>query len=116
MSIDHQKIFIGGQWITPNSDQRAPIINASTEEVIGSVPKCNNTDMDNAVAAAKSAMQDPAWAGLDGKGRAAVLMRFADAVEKRAPELAKSVSLQNGMPINIADMLEAEFVVGILRY
>jgi len=116
MSIDHQKIFIGGQWIAPNSDQRAPIINASTEEVIGSVPKCNNTDMDNAVAAAKSAMQDPAWAGLDGKGRAAVLMRFADAVEKRAPELAKSVSLQNGMPINIADMLEAEFVVGILRY
>jgi len=116
MNIDHQQIFVGGQWITPNSDQRAPIINASTEEVIGSVPKCNTADMDRAVAAAREAMKNPAWAGIDGKGRAAHMRRFADAVEKRGDKLAQSVSLQNGMPINIADQLESAFVVGVLRY
>ena len=42
MSIDHQNIFVGGQWIAPRSTQRSNIINASTEEIIGSVPKCNN--------------------------------------------------------------------------
>lgn len=116
MNIDHQQIFVGGQWITPNSDQRALIINASTEEVIGSVPKCNTADMDRAVAAAREAMKNPAWAGIDGKGRAAHMRRFADAVEKRGDKLAQSVSLQNGMPINIADQLESAFVVGVLRY
>ena len=116
MSFDHHKIFVGGQWITPSSDQRSPIINASTEEVIGSVPKCNTADMDTAVAAARDAMKSPAWGGLDGKGRAAHILRFADAIEKRGKQLAESVSLQNGMPINVADTLESEFVVGVLRY
>ncbi|TVT70600.1 MAG: aldehyde dehydrogenase [Denitromonas halophila] len=116
MSIDHQHIFVGGQWITPSSQQRANVINASTEEVIGSVPKCNNEDMDRAVAAARAAMRNPAWAGIDGKGRAAHMRRFADAIEKRGDRLAQSVSLQNGMPINVADQLESAFVVGLLRY
>jgi len=116
MSFDHQQIFVGGQWVSATSTQRSNIINASTGEVIGSVPKCNNDDMDRAVAAAREAMRNPAWAGLDGKGRAAHLRRFADAVEKRGDRLAQAVSLQNGMPINIADKLESEFVVGLLRY
>lgn len=116
MSIDHQQIFIGGQWVKPTSSQRANIINASTGEIIGSVPKCNNEDMDRAVAAAREALRNPAWGGLDGKGRAAHLRRFADAVEKRGDRLAQSVSLQNGMPINVADQLESAFVVGLLRY
>jgi len=116
MSIDHQQIFVGGQWVNPTSPLRANIINASTGEVIGSVPKCNNEDMDRAVAAAREAMRSPAWAGLDGKGRAAHMRRFADAVEKRGDRLAQSVSLQNGMPINVADQLESAFVVGLLRY
>ncbi|TVT48655.1 MAG: aldehyde dehydrogenase [Denitromonas halophila] len=116
MSIDHQHIFVGGQWITPSSQQRANVINASTEEVIGSVPKCNNEDMDRAVAAARAAMRNRAWAGIGGKGRAAHMRRFADAIEKRGDRLAQSVSLQNGMPINVADQLESAFVVGLLRY
>ncbi|MDY0046120.1 MAG: aldehyde dehydrogenase [Thauera propionica] len=116
MNFDHQQIFIGGQWVTPASTQRSSIINASTGEVIGSVPKCSNADMDRAVAAAREAMRNPSWAGLDGTGRAAHLRRFADAVEKRGDRLAQAVSLQNGMPINVADKLESEFVVGLLRY
>jgi len=116
MTFDHQQIFVGGQWVGPASTQRSNIINASTGEVIGSVPKCNNDDMDRAVAAAREAMRSPAWTGLDCKGRAAHLRRFADAVEKRGDRLAQAVSLQNGMPINVADKLESEFVVGLLRY
>ncbi len=116
MTINHQNIFVGGQWIVPSSTQRTNILNASTEEIIGSVPKCNNEDMDRAVAAARAAMKNPAWAGLDGKGRAKHLRRFADAVEKRGEQLAQSVSLQNGMPINVADQLESAFVVALLRY
>ncbi len=116
MTIDHQHIFVGGQWIVPKSTQRSNILNASTEELVGSVPKCNNEDMDRAVAAAREAMRSLAWAGLDGKGRAQHLRRFADAVERRGQQLARSVSLQNGMPINVADQLESAFVVSLLRY
>lgn len=116
MSIDHQHFFIGGKWVEPATAKRIEVINASTEEVIGSVPEGSPADMDRAVAAARAALSNPAWAGLDGAGRARLLNRFADSVEKRGERLARMVSMQNGMPINVADQLESAFVVGLLRY
>lgn len=116
MSIDHQHFFIGGQWVQPATAKRIEVVNASTEEVIGSVPEGSPADMDRAVAAARTALTDPAWAGLDGAGRARLMNRFADAVAKRGERLARMVSMQNGMPINVADQLESAFVVGLLRY
>ena len=45
-----------------------------------------------------------------------MLERFAAALEKRAQETATRVSLQNGMPLQVALMFEAGFPAVLLRY
>jgi acyl-CoA reductase-like NAD-dependent aldehyde dehydrogenase len=112
----HQNFFIGGEWAKPASSNRINVIGAGTEEVIGSVPEGSNADIDRAVAAARRAFKESAWANYTPAERSAAIGRFADALEKRAPRLAQTVSIQNGMPINVAEQLESGYSVGVLRY
>jgi acyl-CoA reductase-like NAD-dependent aldehyde dehydrogenase len=116
MATHHQNFFIGGEWVKPASTQRFQLFNASTEALIGSVPEGSEADIDRAVSAARTALTASAWASATPAERGAALGRFANALEKRAPQLAEAVSLQNGMPINTADQLEAGYSVALMRY
>ncbi len=116
MTTTHQKFFIDGKWVEPASSNRINVVSATTEEVIGSCPEGSTADIDRAVAAARRAFKDSAWSSYTPAERGAALNRFANAIEKRGARLAQSVSMQNGMPINVADQLESGFVVGVLRY
>ncbi|MBS0368894.1 MAG: aldehyde dehydrogenase [Proteobacteria bacterium] len=116
MATTHRKFFIGGQWVDPASSGRIDVVSATTEEVIGSCPEGTTADIDRAVAAAQKAFKESAWATYTPAERGAALNRFADAIEKRGEQLAQTVSMQNGMPINVASQLESGFVVGVLRY
>jgi geranial dehydrogenase len=114
--MHHQSLFIDGKWAKPASSKRIEVISAATEELIGSVPEGTEADIDAAVAAARRALQDGPWAKYTAAERGAALSRFADSIEKRATRLAQSVSMQNGMPIAVADQLESGYGVGVLRY
>lgn len=116
MSTNHQKFFIDGKWVDPAGSKRIEVISASTEENIGSCPEGTTADIDLAVAAARRAFKEGAWASYTPAERGAAINRFADALEKRGERLARTVSMQNGMPINVADQLESGFVVGVMRY
>jgi acyl-CoA reductase-like NAD-dependent aldehyde dehydrogenase len=116
MPTHHQTLFIGGEWVKPASSKRFEVLNASTEELIGSVPEGNEADIDRAVAAARSAFTESVWSRCSPAERGAALSRFADALEKRAQKLAEAVSQQNGMPINTADQLEAGYTIALMRY
>ena len=116
MGIEHKSFFIGGDGVSPASSKRFDVINATTEESLGSVPEGVEADMDRAVAAARKAFDHSGWATSAPSERAAALNRFADALEKRADDLTRSVTLQNGMPIGLAEALERDFGVGLLRY
>jgi acyl-CoA reductase-like NAD-dependent aldehyde dehydrogenase len=116
MATERQFLFVGGEWIKPASSKRIQVINATTEEVLGSVPEGSDEGIDRAVNAARGAFRGSAWAACTPAERGAALGRFADAIEKRAAQLAQSVSLQNGMPITVAEQLESDYGVGVLRY
>ena len=114
MTTAHQQLFIGGEWVSPASSERIEVIGAYTEQVIGSAPSGSQADIDRAVAAARQAL--PAWSALSPAERGAYLNRFADAIEKRAGQLAQTVSMQNGMSIGMSSQLEAGYTIALLRY
>ena len=116
MPVHHQHLFIGGEWVGPASSKRFEVFNASTEELLGSTPEGVEADIDRAVAAARQALTDSPWARYSPAERGAALGRFADALEKRAPQLAQTVSQQNGMPITTAEQLEAGYTIALTRY
>ena len=55
MTANRDSFFIGNEWVKPASDRRFTLINASTEEIIGTAPEACEADVDVAVAAARQA-------------------------------------------------------------
>lgn len=114
---EHEKLYVGGEWTAPSSSSKITVVSPSTEEVIGSVPEASESDVDRAVEAARRAFDDPqGWSQWAPAERAAVMDRFADALEARAGDTATAVSSQNGMPISIAEQFESVFPALLLRY
>src|SRR6202162_6638536 len=116
-TIDYPQLYIGGTWTAPKAHDTIEVHSPATEERIGSVPRGKEADIDSAVAAARSAFDAPdGWANWDPKERADVLERFAAELEARGAETARRVSMQNGMPIWLAQQFEAGFPPLLVRY
>jgi len=115
MLVDRRYLFIGGEWVAPASTARINVINAATEASLGSVPEASFADVDRAVTAARNAF-DGGWSTSGASERAAALARFADALEKRSPEIVRAVSAQNGMPLSLSEQFEGGYAVALARY
>ena len=117
LNLVYDKFFIGGEWIAPTSDKLITSINPSTEQSIGQSPEAMEADIDAAVAAARSAFDNPSvWSGWDPADRAQVMHRLADEIDARATDFQERVSSQNGMPMAVAAQLEIGYPSAILRY
>ncbi|MFJ9901043.1 aldehyde dehydrogenase [Streptomyces sp. NPDC091280] len=117
MNLRYDTLYIGGEWVRPATDRTINPVNASTEEPLGHVPEATEADIDRAVAAARSAFDDPSgWASWEPARCAETMDRLADAMERRADGFAERVSAQNGMPVSVSRQLEAGFPVMVLRY
>ena len=55
------RLFIGGDWVAPSSDEEIEVISPSTEEVVARVPSASRADVDAAVAAARQAFDSGPW-------------------------------------------------------
>lgn len=116
-TIDYHQFYLDGHWADPASASKIVVHSAATEELIGSVPEGTNQDIDAAVSAARRAFDDPnGWSRSSPAHRAEALERFAAALEARGQETARRVSIQNGMPITLAQNFEAGFPAVLLRY
>lgn len=116
-AVTVQKLFIGGHWVPPSSQATIDVHSASTEEYLGSVPEAQPADVDAAVAAARRAFDTRGgWGEWSPARRADAMDSLADELEKRKGEIARAVSAQNGMPVQISAGLEGDFPIGVLRY
>jgi aldehyde dehydrogenase (NAD+) len=117
MFASYDKLFIGGEWVSPSSAARIMVRSASTEELIGEAPQAAEADVDAAVAAARRAFDDPSgWSQWEPGQRAAAMERLAAELEARAQEIGRLVSAQNGMPVALSPAIEGMTPVGTLRY
>lgn len=116
MALDRDTLFIDGRWVAPSTAARITALNAATEEVLGTVAQADVADVDRAVAAARNAVENSEWSQTCPADRAAVMTRFADELQTRSAELARTVSKENGMPIGLSEAFEGGFAIGLLRY
>lgn len=116
MTTARDAFFIGNEWVKPASTRTFNLVNASTEESLGTVPEGVEADIDAAVAAARRALTSTAWGDATPAQRAAVMARFMAALASRGEAIAQAVSAQNGMPIALSGLLEGQFSVGVVQY
>ncbi len=68
----------------------------ATGKVWCSVPECTRPEVDAAVAAAKDAMNDPAWRDISQSQRATLMMRLATLLDLNIDRLARIETRENG--------------------
>ncbi|KUI01180.1 aldehyde dehydrogenase [Mycolicibacterium acapulense] len=104
-------LFIDGQWVTPNGGDAIEVIDPATEKVIGSVPNGTAADVDAAVAAARRAF-DPVITVAERRDR---LARVIDAMQKRLPDIAETITREMGAPIRIAQGVQTRVPLAVAR-
>lgn len=98
------KVYIGGQWVASTGTQTASVVNATTEEVMGSIPRCTERDVDRAVQAARAAF--PLWSETPRDKRAAYLQQIADGLKANSERIAAVITQEMGMPYRLAQIIQ----------
>jgi acyl-CoA reductase-like NAD-dependent aldehyde dehydrogenase len=101
-------MFIDGEWRDAVDGATVEATSPATGESLGPVAEGGREDAQRAIAAANAAFG--AWGARTGYERAELLHRVADACERRADELARVLTLDQGKPLKA----EAEGEVGEL--
>jgi len=91
-------LFIGGEWVKPESKAVIEVVSPHHEEVIGTVPDASPADIDAAVAAARRAFDEGPWPRMTPAERAEGIKRLSGALQSRAQDIADLISAQNGSP------------------
>ncbi len=110
------RLLIGGRWVEARSGKSFDTVDPSTGSVIGKAAAGDSVDVDEAVAAARKAFEEPAWQGMSPHDRTRLLLRIADVIDRNADELAAIESRNNGAPLTIAKALVAGVVETFVYY
>ncbi len=103
------------RWSSDRSEDRFPVENPATGQIITVVQGCGVPEVDAAVQAAHRTLQD-GWRWRTAAERAGLLLAGADVLEAHADELAELVSLENGKPVADAPLHDIGFLGGIFRF
>jgi aldehyde dehydrogenase (NAD+) len=95
------RLYIDGSWTDSDGDSVLTVLNPATEEVIGTVPEGTVTDVERAVAATGE--------------RAAAMLRFAQALERRTQDLVELNILEVGSIRSWAEFLQVGLPIAHFR-
>lgn len=91
------ELFIGGEWVKPQSKKYMDSNNPSNKEFLAKIAEADEKDVDTAVKAANKAL--PEWVAIGGFERAKYLYAIARQVQKHSRLFAVLETLDNGKPI-----------------
>ncbi|NNM01857.1 MAG: aldehyde dehydrogenase family protein, partial [Gammaproteobacteria bacterium] len=95
---DRYELYIGGEFVAPESGKYFATVNPATEQKIAEVADASAGDVDRAVKAARLAYRRH-WSKLTAASRGKYIYRIARAIQERAREFAVMESLDGGKPI-----------------
>jgi aldehyde dehydrogenase (NAD+) len=108
-----RKLYIGGAWVAPSTDQLLDVVSPVSEEVVFQVAEAVSADVDTAVAAARTAFDDGPWPHLTPLERAAYWEKFATVLRSRAKDFAVAWTESTGVTAGMARM-SPEYSIGAL--
>ncbi|KAA9163305.1 aldehyde dehydrogenase [Amycolatopsis acidicola] len=104
---NYGKLFVGGRWADPASDDKLRVISPFTEEVIAEVPAATKSDVDSAVTAARIAFDHGPWPRLPLEERLEVVRRLHARLTEDQDVVAALITEEMGCPITLAKKIQA---------
>jgi len=96
--LEIMKMFIEGEWTDSFSGDTFSVVNPATSEVVDTVPKGGREDVRRAVDSASRAME--VWSGKPALERSRFLLKASELVRASAEDLARTLTLEQGKPLN----------------
>jgi acyl-CoA reductase-like NAD-dependent aldehyde dehydrogenase len=97
-----EKLFIGGSWVSPGTDDTFEVISPHTEAPIALVAAAGPADVDAAVTGARTAFDDGPWPRLDPADRIDAVRRLAKIYAAQQSAMAELITAEIGAPISFA--------------
>jgi len=104
---EHQRLFIGGEWVEPAGTGTIDVISPHSEELVGRVPEGTAADIDRAVAAARDAFDNGEWPRLSPEERIAAVQKFSEVYAAHIPDMAAVVTEEMGSPITFSNLAQS---------
>ena len=108
------RLLIGGEWIA-GAGRTIMVENPARETGLAEVRAASLTQVDQAVAAARSAL-DGGWGRTSGRDRGVVLNRFADLLDANVDLIGEVMTLDNGSPLSSSRMVVQFLAAELFRY
>jgi acyl-CoA reductase-like NAD-dependent aldehyde dehydrogenase len=96
-TVTELDMFIGGEWRPSITGQTVTALSPATGETIGTVPEGDREDARSAITRAREAADE--WARLTAFERAAKMHAVGDVIASRRDELARTLTLDQGKPL-----------------
>ncbi|MCD2137334.1 aldehyde dehydrogenase [Salinicoccus halitifaciens] len=99
--------FINGEYVKSSNAKTFENVNPATEEVLGNVAIGGTEEVDQAVAAAREALNGE-WKNMPLKKRSNILRKIGDLILDRKDELAELESLDTGKPLWLSQKVDID--------
>jgi acyl-CoA reductase-like NAD-dependent aldehyde dehydrogenase len=111
-----KKLLINGKWVAPKSGKTFETINPANEEVLALVSEGDKADVEEAVKAARKALDEGQWPNMGPHQRARLMLKIAENIEAHADELAELETLDNGKPLTFSRAFDIPAAAETFRY
>jgi acyl-CoA reductase-like NAD-dependent aldehyde dehydrogenase len=115
-ALREQQLLIGGERLPAADGRTFATVDPATARPITNVAHAGAGDIDQAVGAARQALDAGPWRTVSAADRARLINRLADLVESNTDQLAELESLDNGKPVKLAKVVDVASTVAQLRH
>lgn len=93
-TLFRQHCYINGEWINAISGKNFEVFNPFNNEVLGTVPECEQTETRHAIESAEKAWKS--WKKHTPKQRAELMLKWAALIDENKEDLATIMTLEQG--------------------
>lgn len=97
-ALETTQLYVDGTWAEGSGGEPLEVVNPAEGSAIAAMAVAGETDVDRAVAAARSALEEGEWGQMTGYERRSRLLAFARELRAAAGEIGPLESTDMGMP------------------
>ena len=112
----HSQAFIDGKFVDSLSGKTFDCVSPIDGRLLTKISACDAEDIELAVRAARRSFEAGSWSHLAPAKRKAILLRFADAMERHSQELALLETLDVGKPIRFSTTMDVPAALNCVRW
>jgi len=109
-------MLINGKWVQAKSGKVIDVLDPSNEMPLATVAEGDAADIDDAVRAARRALEQGPWGRLTPSARGRIVHKIGDLIYENLDELAQLESLDNGKPFSVARVADVPLSADIFHY